>query len=352
MSKKANILFTIPNFKTAGSQFVLLSIYKMLNRDFFQPFVLVEKFPEIFPEMIPENERLFIEQEGSNLKSIKSLSKLLRNKKIDILHSWDYKSNSIEALACRKTGVKYIYTKKNNAWSKRWRIKSFLSHHIAYNNPEMLSRFFSNTLLKRKTSFVPHGVDTDVFKHKIEKISGNHFVIGCVGNVNDNKNQLFVIKALAKLPLNVHFEVYGNEEVEYKKQLIHFIKEYSLAKRVTFHGFLENNKMPSVLSSFDVLVLASKNEGLPLCLIEAMACGVPILSSDSGGGARYIVGNNEGGFVYQNEAEFVEKVQEMVDNENGILKQLSEGGQRRVAEKFSLKEEVKMYQEIYRKLVN
>jgi len=150
MIKKVNILYTIPNFKTAGSQFVLLELYKRMDRTYFNPYVLVEKFPAIFPAEIPKEERLHIPEDAGKQKYINALATLLRAKDISIVHSWDYKSNSIEALACIKARVRYVYTKKNNAWSKRWLTKSILSSHIAYNNPEMKDRFFSHFLLKKK----------------------------------------------------------------------------------------------------------------------------------------------------------------------------------------------------------
>src|SRR5690606_31742285 len=146
------------------SQYVLLSLYKRIARGIFDPFICVEKFPEMITEDVPLDHQLVFEWTGNKLKDLRNFRKLLKRNKIDILHSWDYKSNYLEALATRLAGVKYVYTKKNNAWSKRWKLKSFLASHIAYDNPEMKERFFTSWLFRNKVSFIPHGVDTEIFR--------------------------------------------------------------------------------------------------------------------------------------------------------------------------------------------
>ena len=340
------ILYTIPNFKTAGSQFVLLELYKRIDRTLFQPYILVEKFPDIFPEIVRPDERLFITEDVGKRPYIGQLAELLREKQIDVVHSWDYKSNSIEALASKKAGVKYMYTKKNNAWSKRWFAKSLLSSHVVYNNPEMKPRFFSHILLKNKVSFIPHGVDTAVFKPVVTDTKSDHFIIGCIGVLGANKNQLLLLEALTELPKNVQVYFYGKEDEDYKATLDEFIKENKLAGRVTFKGFVANTAIPKVMSKFDVLVLASKQEGLPLSIIEGMACGVPVLSSNSGGGAQYLLKNDAGGFIFEDKNELISQVLQLYENPE-LKVQIGKQGRERTVENFSIEKEVKAYKELY-----
>ena len=346
MNRKVNILYTIPNFKTAGSQFVLLELYKRIDRDRFNPFVLVEKFPEIFPSEIAPEERLHCTEDVGDRTYISKLAKLLKKKKIDLVHSWDYKSNSIEALACIRAGVAYIYTKKNNAWSKRWFIKSFLSTHVVYNNPEMKDRFFSSLLLKNKVRFIPHGIDTSVFTPQKSTRNKNVFTMGCIGVIGENKNQLLLLRALQKLPSNVQVHFYGKEDEDYKTTMTQFVEKHDLSEQVDFKGFVANNEIPTLLKSFDVLVLASKNEGLPLSIIEAMACGVPVLSSNSGGGARYLLNNDEGGFIFESEDALVSQIIQLMDAPS-TLDALSAAGRKRVEENFRIEDEVLAYKELY-----
>lgn len=351
MGRKRTILYTIPNFKTAGSQFVLLALYNHINRDLFQPYVLVEKHPDLFPDDIKHSERLFLTEEVGKPSYIAKMARLLKEKKIDLVHSWDYKSNSIEALACKRAGVRYLYTKKNNAWSKRWFAKSVLSSHIVYNNPSMKTRFFTHFLLKNKISLIPHGVNTKHFA-PIESVSQqDHFVIGCVGLIGENKNQLLLIKALTNLPENVQLHCYGKEDTAYKKKLETFIKTHGLQHRVSFKGFIENRDIPEVQATFDVLVLASKQEGLPLSIIEGMACGVPVLSSNSGGGAGYLLKDNTGGYIFETEEALTSQLLELYENPKK-RKALGAMGRKRVLNHFSIEKEVAAYNKLYLSLLS
>ena len=345
---KIKILFTIPNFKTAGSQYVLLSLFRNIDRTVFEPFICVEKFPESVPKDILENEVILFNWSGKMSRDVLDFRSVLKKQKIDILHSWDYKSNYTEALACRLAGVRYLYTKKNNAWSKRWMLKSLLSSHIAYDNPEMKTRFFKSLLLRHKISFIPHGVDTNVFK-PLEPIDRTTFNVVCVGNIGDNKNQLFIIKALKNLPQNIVLHLYGKEDKEYRKNLDDFIELNNMKERVLFHGFLENVTIPQVYRKMDLFVLASYQEGLPVSILEALACGLPVLSSDSGGGAKYILSRG-GGYIFDldNPNSLADNLKRMATNKEEI-KRLSVEGIKNIKANFSVQNEISSYEKVYLK---
>lgn len=351
METKINILYTIPNFKTAGSQFVVQALYKHIDRLLFQPYVLVEKFPTHFPDCIKEEERLFITEKVGTSSYIFELATLLKKKQIKVLHSWDYKSNALEALACRKAGVSYLYTKKNNAWSKRWFLKSVLSKHIAYDNPEMKKSFFNHWLLASKTTFVPHGVDMTVFKPLPKNREKGKFTIGCIGVIGSNKNQLFLLKALTKLPAHFQVFLYGKADENYKNELIAFITSNELGNRVFFKGIIANNEIPKAMSLFDAVVLPSINEGLPLTIIEAMACGVPVLSSNSGGGARYLLEDVASNCIFSLEkpSKLLKQLMQLENTESVLYKKLSAYGIERVQLDFSIEKEVAAYKMLYLK---
>ncbi len=343
---KLKVLFTIPNFKTAGSQYVLLSLFRKIDKDVFDPYICVESSPEAIPNDISKKRSLVFKWTGNKLKDVLKYRNLLRTNKIDIVHSWDYKSNYLEALSCRVSGVKYIYTKKNNSWSKRWKLKSLLSNHIAYDNPEMKNRFFNSFLFRNKTTFIPHGVDTEVFS-PLKKDTHETFNIGCIGNIGENKNQLFILKALSMLPEQITLHLYGNENESYRTLLNNFIEANGLKDRVYFHGFVENKNIPQVLNKLDLFVLPSINEGMPVSLLEAMACGVPVLSSDSGGGAKYIL-ESGGGYIF-NGSDFNTLIKNIARlfNDPKEMEMLSKAALKNVANNFSLQKEIANYEELY-----
>lgn len=104
-------------------------------------------------------------------------------------------------------------------------------------------------------------------------------VLGTVGNLNLQKNQLFLIKLLRKLKMKkniYHLLIVGDGELE--QDLKESVKKYHLEEDVTFIGRVEN--VEDYLWAFDIFVMPSLFEGLPVTLIEAQATGLPCVISD------------------------------------------------------------------------
>lgn len=346
---KLKILYTIPNFKTAGSQYVLLSLFRNIDRAVFDPYICIEKFPDTAPSDVLENKLIVFDWTGRKVEDVLRFRAVLKKNKIDILHSWDYKSNYLEAFASRLAGVKYLYTKKNNAWSKPWKLKSLMSSHIAYDNPKMKDRFFASRIFKNKISLIPHGVDMEIFK-PLTPIKHDSFNLVCIGNIGSNKNQLFIIETLKDLPPNVVLYLYGKEDEDYRKQLDKYLAENNLGSRVFFKGYVKNSDIPEVLRAMDLFLLPSINEGFPVSILEALACGVPVLSSDSGGGAKFML-QKGGGFIFDlsNPNRFLELMNRLLLNPSEMEK-LSKEGRENIVANFSLQKEIKAYEQLYKKI--
>ena len=86
MHNKIAILFTIPNFKPAGSQYVLLNILNNLNKDKFETFICVEKFPDLIPNEIKCQKKIHFKKTGRKTQDIKNFARIIRNNKIKIVH--------------------------------------------------------------------------------------------------------------------------------------------------------------------------------------------------------------------------------------------------------------------------
>ena len=153
-----------------------------------------------------------------------------------------------------------------------------------------------------KVEYVPGvGIDTDVIKKT--KYDRNKFLddtridnngttlLLSVGEINRNKNQEVVIKALAKLPETYHYILCGIGEN--KENLEKIAKEKNVFDRVHFLGF--RNDIFSIMKCCDIFVFPSKREGLPVSVMEAMACGLPCIVSDIRGNHDLV--DQKGGYV-------------------------------------------------------
>jgi glycosyltransferase involved in cell wall biosynthesis len=102
------------------------------------------------------------------------------------------------------------------------------------------------------------------------------------------------------------------------------------------------------LNEHDIFILASVREGLPVSILEALACGLPVLSSDSGGGARYIFKDSVSDSVFKlsNPKNFKALILKLYDNKD-YYKLKSKESLSIVIERFQLEREVKQYEQLY-----
>lgn len=104
------------------------------------------------------------------------------------------------------------------------------------------------------------------------------------GRIGTRKGAFDLLQAVAKLPAQVlqrmELVLAGDGEVEKGKQLA---AELGLTDRVTFLGWVNRNRIQSLLEQSHVFLLPSYNEGLPLALMEAMGWGLPVITTPVSG---------------------------------------------------------------------
>jgi teichuronic acid biosynthesis glycosyltransferase TuaC len=106
-----------------------------------------------------------------------------------------------------------------------------------------------------------------------------------VGHLVENKGHHHVISALAELP-GVSLMIAGSGPE--RKKLEALTRTTGVAERVTFLGAVPQEALREYYGAADALVLASSREGWANVLLEAMACGTPVLASDVGGTAEVL----------------------------------------------------------------
>lgn len=134
----------------------------------------------------------------------------------------------------------------------------------------------------QKTRTIRNGVDLDLFT--LAKGASDARPRGerplqllSVGNLIPLKGHDLVIRALEKLP-GAELSIVGQGPEAGSLRLL--AEQLGLASRVRFLGTLPHDDMPQVYGAADVLVLASEREGWPNVLLEAMACGTPVVASN------------------------------------------------------------------------
>ncbi len=136
-------------------------------------------------------------------------------------------------------------------------------------------------------------------------------------------------------------------EGEYKGELQRLIRDYRLEDNVIFLGHLKQAGLKEYIERCGMLILPSFSEGLPRVIIEAMACGKPVIGTKVGGIPELIKDGENGFLVPPNDAEVLaEKISYLIENPE-LAKEMGERGRRFILERFS----TEMYVLNFKKMV-
>jgi phosphatidyl-myo-inositol dimannoside synthase len=145
---------------------------------------------------------------------------------------------------------------------------------------------------------IPNGVETELFAPASDEAK-RPFTIICVARLIERKGQHHLLRALAELRLTcaqpVRLILVGTGDAE--AQLRELADSLQVADAVTFKGFVSREQMPPLYREADVFVLPSQQEGMSIALLEAMASGLPVIVTDTGGTAELVTQGQNGEIV-------------------------------------------------------
>ena len=145
---------------------------------------------------------------------------------------------------------------------------------------------------------IPNGVDTAMFA-PADGRPARPFTIICVARLIERKGQHHLLQAFAQLratcaePVRLIFIGTGDAE----PQLRALANRLQLDETVHFKGFVSREHMPLVYRDADVFALPSEQEGMSIALLEAMASGLPVIVTETGGTAELVTQGQNGDIV-------------------------------------------------------
>ena len=165
-----------------------------------------------------------------------------------------------------------------------------------------------HSLQKEKVALIPNYVETKIFFPK-NRASGSPIKICYVGRLVEKKNPKALLEAIRGLDLTLDI-VGGGELLEELKA-----QAQKDGTDVRFLGNLANHELPDILNNSDIYVHPSLYEGHPKALLEAMACGLPVVATDVPG-TREVISHRETGFLCgTSAAEIRQAIVEVLDNQ-------------------------------------
>lgn len=296
--KKIKILHLLSSNRFSGAENVVFQIINMMKNE--SEFELIycscdgqirEALKEQGIEFVPLNDI-----------TINEVKRVIREQRPDIIHAHDMRASLIAAITCRKTPlISHIHN--NNYDSRGLSLKSIgyyfaakKAKHIFWVSQSSFDGYFFNKYFINKSTVLYNIIDTVALETKMGTDDNTYnYDVVYVGRLTSPKNPQRLIQVFSKiveqLP-SVKIAVIGTGDLE--KRTKDLSSELLLDENVSFLGF-QNNPL-KILHDSKLMMMTSRWEGTPMCALEAMALGVPIVSTPTDG-LKELIENDRTGYL-------------------------------------------------------
>lgn len=301
----------VDRWMSGGIESYLVSHFEHMDRsDLTISIITTRKFSSLYDDRLAQMgikiKELLTEGQDSELtrtyKSLKTFKVLVNEEDFDVLHLNIYNGVSlVYSKIARKCGVQRVIAHSHNSAIGQVRLRrvkqvfhqlgklryaSFASDYWACS--DLAGDWLFSHKQRKEIVYMANGIDTKKFQfsakartafRKDYQLSENEYVLGSVGRLNNQKNQVFLITVAQKLrERGIPFKLLIAGEGELKEQLEETIKRNQLEESVLLLGTITDT--PRFYSGIDVFLLPSLFEGNPIVGIEAQSSGVKCLFSD------------------------------------------------------------------------
>ncbi len=334
------------------------------------PILAGDDIPE-FAERATDNQ-LEVQQFHHKSRLSRSLAKdiyrYVHDNSIDVIHCHGYQEDFYAWMA--NTGKPLVAT--NHLWKKTtiklWVyakldaliLKKF-AHSVAVSNP-IYDELISVGLSKDKVSMISNGINLDRFagtptQEKLDNlklslsIPVENKVIGMVSSLTQEKGHAFMLEAFKRglEQFNEPHTLLIVGDGDHRQVLKEQVETLQLQQHVVFSG--PRRDIPDLLSIMDIYVLSSLIEGLPMSLLEAMASGLPAISTDVGDIHSVISDGHNGFLVKAKDINTLANKVVKLANSAELQKEFSKKGQQIITEKFASASMTKSYCDLYHQVL-
>lgn len=371
-----HVLHIIPTLDVGGAEVSLTNLIKLDDEDISYSIVCIIKRGSL--KAVTNKDvtiyNLSLASVFSAPRVFLKLVFILRKIKPDIIHTWMYHANLLGIIAklmgynnivwgIRTTdsiGLKASFSsrfiRKLNIIFSKW-----IPSHIVYVAHAAKLNHENNGYNRMSAFVIPNGFDTTKLnpisihdaKYLKEKLGilDDEIIIGSVGRFSIEKDhQSFIAACGILLDKKVKFKVLlvGRELTNENQQLIGWIKTTGHIENFILCG--EQSEIVPYYSIMDIFCLHSRNEGFPNVLGEAMAIGIPSVSTDVGDarklvdGIGIIVPKEDPKLLANGLITMIEKTKEEKDN-------IRKASRDHIVKYYSLKNTIKCYQKLYREML-
>lgn len=205
-----------------------------------------------------------------------------------------------------------------------------------------------------KIEITPFGVDMDIFdKNKYPEKQKEFITIGIIKALEEVYRIGDFIRAISKLMLllteedakRIKVEIYG--EGAQKKELENEVNELGLKEVIEFKGRIPNTSVPAALSGLDIFCVTSEKESFGVAVVEAMAMGLPVVTTDAEGFKEVVVDRENGIIVKKRDVDAIASALKELVTDEKLREMYGRNGFKRARELYDWKKNVDHMEEIY-----
>jgi glycosyltransferase involved in cell wall biosynthesis len=191
---------------------------------------------------------------------------------------------------------------------------------------------------------IPNGVDTDFYKPKKKKDSGAEKFL-FVGRFQIQKNLFFLLEQMDKIVIEkgLRIELYLVGTGPLENSLKKFAKKLRIKDQIHWHGWSSMESIREHYQKADCLLNPSFCEGMPNVVLEAMACGIPVIASNVPGN-NDIIRHEDTGFLFDLDKpiQLQEAIISLAANKH-LISSMGDRGRNFVVEKYSWEKTANKY---------
>ncbi len=194
-----------------------------------------------------------------------------------------------------------------------------------------------------KASVIYPAVDPNFF-YPVDKDDNKKFKIITVGSLVWCKGYEYALMSVCKLiekGIPIQFDIIGDGPE--RQRVLYTIQDLGLEKNVTLHGRLSSVEVRNKLQESDVFLLSSLSEGVSNAVLEAMACGLPIVTTDCGGMREAVQDGEEGLVVPVRDPEAMASALSKLASDKTLRTEMGKKARQRILDKFTLERQIKEF---------
>ncbi len=297
-----------------------------------------------------------------DVRSAHALARFVYARQIEVVHAHVARDYPLAAMAAwRNRRAKLIVTRHVLFRLNRLHALTLAraSRVIAVSRAVERSLLAQKILPPRKVTVIPNGIDfsrfdtdntREEFRRQLQVAPGS-LLVGTVGELKRQKGQEDFLRAAAVVARgdeSAHFIIAGGGER--RAALEQLAAELQLKNRVSFTGWVD--EVAPLLRALDVYVSASHTESFGLAIVEAMAAGLPVVTTATEG-AREIIDDEETGLVVPvgDHAALASSILRLLKNETERAR-LGQSASAAARERFSLDRMVDATEKVYEEMMN